>query len=166
VVPAIKPAAEMSRRKIIGLLATEGTIRRDYTNQLIRQFAADCQVIRLASQPLVTLAEQKLLGQTVEEGQLQAIVDPLITADVDVVVLGCTHFPWFKEEFQRLYPNLLWLDSGAAIARRVQHILAIKPSRQELAKAQNHFYFTGQSYRLDPTVMNKAGIRFSAWIRL
>jgi glutamate racemase len=63
VVPAIKPAAQLSQNKVIGLLGTPGTVSRHYTGQLIAQFAAHCQIIRVGSVELVHLAEQHLRGR-------------------------------------------------------------------------------------------------------
>ncbi|MCO7227067.1 glutamate racemase [Pleionea sp. CnH1-48] len=124
VVPAIKTAAELTQKKSIGLLATEGTVNRQYTEQLIQDFARDCKVTRVASSDLVHLAEEKIQGKLSTLEPLREIVSPLIAAKVDVVVLGCTHFPWFREELKHIAPDIQWIDSGEAIARRVEFILA------------------------------------------
>ncbi|GAB2188876.1 glutamate racemase [Sessilibacter sp. MAH1] len=139
VVPAIKPAASLSHSKTIGLLATPGTISRDYTDALIQEFAHDCTVIKCGSRGLVEFAEQKiqgLLASTNDDGsttmsQLPTyLIDelqPLITAQsagMDTVVLACTHFPLVKAELQRLMPEVKhWVDSSKAIARRVEYLL-------------------------------------------
>jgi glutamate racemase len=126
VVPAIKPAAAISQSKVIGLLATPGTVKREYTQQLIAQFAADCEIISIGSSELVHLAEQKLRGETITQQQLEPIVQRLIhNPEIDTVVLACTHFPLLKEELKIALPNIKhWVDSGEAIARRVGHWLS------------------------------------------
>ena len=62
VVPAIKPAAKLTKSKVIGLLATPGTIARSYTQSLIDDFAQDCTVVKVGSSKLVGMAEQKICG--------------------------------------------------------------------------------------------------------
>jgi glutamate racemase len=126
VVPAIKPAAAISQSKVIGLLATPGTVKREYTHQLIKKYAADCDIISIGSSELVQLAEQKLRGEIITQEQLKPIVQQLIEhATVDTLVLACTHFPLLKEELQTVLPNIkYWVDSGEAIARRVGYWLS------------------------------------------
>jgi glutamate racemase len=128
VVPAIKPAAQQSKRKIIGLLATPATINRPYTDDLIRRYAADCTVLKIGSAELVEMAEAKLLGHAPNEQKLRAILAPFFdrTADTqpDVIVLACTHFPLLRTELQAAGPTgVYWIDSGAAVARRVVDVL-------------------------------------------
>ncbi len=141
VVPAIKPAAQLSKSKIIGLLATPGTVRRTYTDQLIRDFAADCTVIKIGSSELVHSAEAKLRGGAVDIEQLRLLLRPFFESphfeslhfealhfeaqQVDTIVLGCTHFPLLKQELAAAVPHPVnWIDSGAAIAERVVSLLA------------------------------------------
>ena len=62
-VPAIKPAAEMSRSRVIGVLGTEATVRQPYVDNLAARFAADCTIVRHGSPELVELAEAKLAGE-------------------------------------------------------------------------------------------------------
>lgn len=130
VVPAIKPAALASRSKVIGLLATPGTVARPYTRELIRQFAPDCTVISLGSSELVRLAEAHLRGQTPEPEQLKSLLSPLLmhsrAPDMDTLVLACTHFPLLRPELQAVLGSQVQLvDSGEAIARRVAHWLDV-----------------------------------------
>ncbi len=128
VVPAVKPAAQMSKRRIIGVLATPATIDRPYTDDLIRKFAADCRVVKLGSAELVAMAEAKLLGQPVDTAQLTRILSTFFdappAAQPDVIVLACTHFPLLRAELEAAGPkDVAWIDSGAAVARRVLDVL-------------------------------------------
>jgi len=136
VVPAIKPAAESSQSGVIGLLATPATVARSYTHDLITTHASDCTVISLGSSELVLLAEQKLRGETITDKAIAPITQALLDADgsrqMDRLVLACTHFPLLREELGRNLPQRIQLiDSGAAIARRVKHLLE---ARQRLAR--------------------------------
>jgi glutamate racemase len=128
VVPAVKPAAQRSRRKIIGLLATPATVNRPYTDDLIQRHAADCTVLKIGSAELVEMAEAKLLGQPVDRGQLRRTLAPFFDrprdTQPDIVVLACTHFPLLCEELQATGPaDVAWIDSGEAVARRVVEVL-------------------------------------------
>jgi len=133
VVPAIKPAAQLSRTRHIGLLATPGTVNRPYTDQLIVEHAAHCQVTRLGTTELVELAEHKLAGESVDMGRLEKAVAPLLADErIDTIVLGCTHFPLLKEELTALSSRpVQWVDSGHAVARRVETLLVETQKRQQ-----------------------------------
>ncbi|OOF85805.1 glutamate racemase [Rodentibacter ratti] len=124
-VPAIKPAAEISNTKHIGLLATKGTVKRPYVDGLINKFAMDCQVERLGSTKLVEIAEQKIRGHSVDMVKLKNELQPWIgMMDLDTLILGCTHFPLIKEEIQFCLPQVQhFMESGGAIAKRVQSLL-------------------------------------------
>lgn len=127
VVPAIKPAAARSQSKVIALLATEGTVERHYTDQLIADFAGDCQVIRVGSRALVDLAEDYLHGHKIAPIAVSEALKPLtdhpLGERLDQVVLGCTHFPLLKELIDKSLPGISLIDSGAAIAQRVSNLL-------------------------------------------
>lgn len=132
VVPAIKPAALQSRSKVIGLLATPATVARPYTHDLIKEHAAHCTVISVGSSELVQLAEQKLRGEIIAPEKIAAIVAPFYTAprsaELDTIVLACTHFPLLKDELRHSLPEGIQLiDSGEAIARRVEFLLQQQP---------------------------------------
>lgn len=141
VVPAIKPAAQLSHTKVIGLLGTPGTVRRQYTQQLIADFAPDCTVIPLGSAALVEIAERALRGTPPDPGELRDLLAPLFTvAALDTVVLACTHFPLLATALATAAPRpLRWIDSGDAIARRVASLL---PGWQAAADTGFHACFT------------------------
>lgn len=122
-VPAIKPAAEMSTSRVIGVLGTEATVRQPYVDDLAARFAADCTVIRQGSAELVSLAEAKLAGEPVAADAVAAALAPLARhRDMDVVVLACTHFPLLAEELAQALPGVAQVDGGAGIARRIAHL--------------------------------------------
>jgi glutamate racemase len=119
-VPAIKPAAEVSRSRVIGVLGTEATVRQPYVDNLAAKFAADCTIVRHGSAELVVLAEAKLAGKDADPAAVAAAVRPLSeTPDLDTVVLACTHFPLLADELAVALPNVRLVDGGAGIARRI-----------------------------------------------
>ncbi|WP_336367094.1 glutamate racemase [Marinobacter sp. C2H3] len=124
VVPAIKPAAAVSENRRLGVLATPATIRRPYLQDLIRQFAGDCELTLVGEARLVRWAEDKARGQAVPADDLGRALAPLARAGVDTVVLGCTHYPLLKAELAAALPSVRhWVESGDAIARRVVQLL-------------------------------------------
>lgn len=128
VVPAIKPAAALSRTKTIAVLGTPGTVRRAYVDTLIDRFADGCLVRLAGSVALVEEAEAKLAGRSVDLDRLRAEIAPIFDgrdgADVDAVVLACTHFPLLLDELRSVTrQSVAWVDSGEAIARRVESLL-------------------------------------------
>lgn len=144
VVPAIKPAGEWSKSRTIGLLATPGTIEREYTHQLIRDFARDCDVISVGSSELVEMAERHLRRQPVGQQEYRAVVAPFFAncKQPDCIVLGCTHFPLLENELQAACPiPIHWINSGEAIARRVEYLLENTPSPD--TPTSDCFVFTG-----------------------
>ena len=139
VVPAIKPAALLSKTRSIGLLATPGTIKRSYTQQLIDDFAGDCHIARLGSSELVEMAEDFLRTGRVDKQQLADILAPLSDAirnhQLDTVVLACTHFPLLINALKEALPEVkYWVDSGEAIARRVLWCLSALPDNKILVE--------------------------------
>jgi glutamate racemase len=124
VVPAIKPAAALTKSHVIGLLATPATIGRSYTHRLIQEYAADSDIIAVGSSELVQLAEDKLRGGKAEFEPLKKILQPFFVHprgnEMDVLVLACTHFPLLRNEIAAQFsPHVHLIDSGEAIARRV-----------------------------------------------
>ncbi len=124
-VPAIKPAAKLSKSKVIGLLATKGTVERDYVTDLIEKYAPNCVVEKIGSTALVEIAEQKQQTGKVDWERLTNEIKTWqrITA-LDTVILGCTHFPLLKEELQQLLPQVkFFVDPAEGIANRVASLL-------------------------------------------
>ena len=127
-VPAIKPAAAITRSGMISVLATPGTVKRDYTADLIRQFAASCEVTLVGSANLASLAEAHLRGQAVKDDDIRREIAPCFIERggkrTDTIVLACTHYPLLLGAFERLAPwPVNWTDSASAIARRVKEVL-------------------------------------------
>ena len=126
-VPAIKPAAALSRTRVIGVLGTSATVRQPYVDDLAARFAADCTVLRQGSAELVELAERKLAGEPIDPAAIAAAVAPLTNRNMDVVVLACTHFPLLAEELVAALPGVIQVDGGAGIARRIAHLTVRQP---------------------------------------
>lgn len=131
-VPAIKPAAEQSRTRVIGVLGTNATVRQPYVDRLAAEHGADCTVLRNGSADLVAFAEAKLRGEPLDAVIPKAALDGLLSQpsgeEMDVVVLACTHFPLVKDELAAASPRpLTFVDGGAGIARRIAYLTQGQP---------------------------------------
>lgn len=124
VVPAVKPAARMTKRGRIGIAATNQAAKAIYLRQLIDEFAGGIQAFAVGCPDLVTLVERgQFEGPEVEELVRQAL-EPVLAEDIDVLVLGCTHFPALQAVIERVVgPKVQIIDSGQAIARRTRSVL-------------------------------------------
>ncbi|MEO0607666.1 MAG: glutamate racemase, partial [Pseudomonadota bacterium] len=143
-VPAIKPAAKLTRTGTIGLLATPGTVRRAYTAQLIEDFASQVRVILHGSVELVHMAEQIASGAAVALEAFRAAQAPLFAADggdqIDTIVLACTHFPLIRGELAATVPHpVSFIDSGEAIARQTLRVL---PAQTQAPQAGGQVWLT------------------------
>ena len=127
-VPAIKPACAFSISKLVSVLGTEATVRREYTRTLIRDFAQGCAVTLVGSPRCAELAEAELKGDPVADADVLAEIAPCFVesggARTDTVVLACTHYPLLLDRLTRLAPwPVTYLDPAPAIARRVTDLL-------------------------------------------
>ncbi|HEY7020792.1 MAG TPA: glutamate racemase [Ktedonobacterales bacterium] len=124
VVPAVKPAAELTKVKRVGVASTEASAKGGYLQRLIHDHANGVEVLPVGCPLLVTLAEEgKLDGAEVEE-TVRGYIQPLLDRGIDILVLGCTHFPAMRPVFERVAgPEVAVIDSGAAIARQTRRVL-------------------------------------------
>jgi len=126
-VPAIKPACARSKTRRVSVLGTLGTVKREYTQALIRDFARDCEVKLVGSARLAALTEAALNGETISDGDILAEIAPCFVdgaSRTDTVVLACTHYPLLLDRLVRLAPwPVEWIDPAPAIARRVADLL-------------------------------------------
>ena len=146
-VPAIKPACAASRTRRISVLGTKGTVKREYTRALIREFAGGCDVTLVGSGELAPLAEAALSGREVSDAAILAELMPCFQGDAedaqartDTIVLACTHYPLLRDRFVRLAPwPVDWIDPAPAIARRVAALLGENGARHSRAGAEMIF---------------------------
>jgi glutamate racemase len=147
-VPAIKPAAEQTKSNIIGVLATPGTAKREYTHSLIHTYAYHCKVFLHGAKRLAEIAEQKLKGHPIDPEELKEEIAPVFRnregRRTDVVVLGCTHYPLIVENIAQVAPwPVSYIDPAPAIARRAKDVLkTVQPSYQTKGPAHGSVLLT------------------------
>jgi glutamate racemase len=146
-VPAIKPAALLSKTRAIGVLGTNATVRQPYVDRLSAEFAADCLVVRHGSARLVELAEARLHGEDTSPDDFRTEISGLLDRPggdrIDIVVLACTHFPLVAAELAAVAPRpLQFVDGAEGIARRVAHLTQ---GQDWPERAQNRFVYTAKA---------------------
>ncbi len=146
VVPAVKPAAAISRKRSIGVLATTRTVEGGYLQELVDKFADGCKVAMISAQDLVDFVETGLYGSSEETRMLRVGIEArkLKDNDVDAVVLACTHYVHLEEEFRReMGPEVAVVDSREGVTRQTLRLLGGRG--QPSAHGRDALYVTGKA---------------------
>ena len=149
VVPAVKPAAALSQKHRVGVLATRRTIEGEYLRKLIRDHASDCAVVSLPAAGLVEFVEGAMDKSTPEEktARVRTEVERFRNAGIDALVLGCTHFLHLEAEFRRLLDadGITLVDSREGVARQVQRLLreGNESAQHDSCASPDALYVTG-----------------------
>ena len=127
-VPAIKPAAASTRSGLVSVLATPGTVERDYTRALISDHGGDASITLVGCPNLARLAEAAMSGGKSDNSEIAREIAPAFIrqgeAMTDQVVLACTHYPLLTEALAAAAPwPVAWVDPAPAIARRAVDVL-------------------------------------------
>ncbi|MCB1430218.1 MAG: glutamate racemase [Nitratireductor sp.] len=149
-VPAIKPAAERTRSGLVSVLATPGTVKRQYTRDLISSYASKCHVRLVGSRNLAQLAETYMREGFVDEDAVRAEIEPcFIERDgrrTDIVVLACTHYPFLVNRMRKTAPwPVDWIDTSEAIARRALSLLPAQAHDAPMPADTDLAVFTSQN---------------------
>lgn len=124
--PAIKPAALHSKTHTIGILATKGTLNSDLFHATAEKFK-EIKIIEQVGHGLVELIENGEMDTTEMSHLLQSYLKPMIEANIDYLVLGCSHYPYLIPQIKKIVPkHIQIIDSGEAVARQTQHVLKEK----------------------------------------
>ncbi|WP_142416768.1 glutamate racemase [Bartonella massiliensis] len=151
-VPAIKSAAEQTKSGFISVLATPGTVKRAYTNELINAFAGQCHVQLVGSEKLAGFAEDYLRGKPIDSEELRKEILPCFVEKdgkyTDVIVLACTHYPFLIKLFreQALW-SVKWIDPAKAIAKHIRSLLSLsdKIHQHPIKKYQDFALLTSKN---------------------
>jgi glutamate racemase len=143
-VPAVKPAAERSGSRLVSVLATPATVRRDYTRDLIAEHGRDCRFTLVGAPALAGLVERVVAGEDVPDAAFAAEIAPCFVevngARTDTIVLACTHYPLVVERLMAVAPwPVEFIDPAPAIARRVSAV-TLEAARDG---GPNRFHVTG-----------------------
>lgn len=121
--PAIKPAAHNSKTQVIGILATKGTLNSELFNKTAEMFQ-DTKIVEQVGYGLVQLIEDGNLNSPEMTQLLESYLQPMIEANIDYLVLGCSHYPYLIPQIKKILPeHIQIIDSGEAVARQTKNIL-------------------------------------------
>lgn len=122
--PAIKPAALQTKTNAVGILATQGTLSSELFSKTSGKFASNIQVIEQDGDGIVDLIESGNLYSDAMKKLLKSYLEPMLKANIDYLVLGCSHYPYLIPLLKTLLPeNVKIIDSGEAVARQTKTIL-------------------------------------------
>lgn len=123
--PGVKPAAEKTRSGVVGVLATEASIAGEKFHQLVSRHAEGVRVITRPCPRFVELVEAGILSGPEAESAVQDALAPLLKSGADVVVLGCTHYPFLRPVIEQGLPEgVSVVDTGPAVAERVASVIS------------------------------------------
>ncbi len=149
--PAVKPACLTSQTRKIAVLATEHSLKSDMFLATAERWASDVEVVKVVGEGFVELVERDMEHTPEAEHLVRKAVEPLLGRGVDRLVLGCTHYPFLRPIIERVVEGsgIEVIDSGAAVARRVEWLL----DRYDIAAAEDntpkmhYITFADEEYR-------------------
>lgn len=150
--PAIKPAALQTKTGCIGILATKGTLASDLFHKTTNLYSANIKVVEQIGTGIVELIEAGKLYSEEMRQLLKTYLNPMISAQIDHLVLGCTHYPYLIPILKELLPeNVKIIDSGEAVARQTKHIL----NQNQLLNISNDTTFIEFYTNTNPDVLKQ-----------
>ena len=121
--PAIKPAANLSETQTIGILATKGTLNSELFNRQVENYS-NIKILEQVGYGLVELIENGKIESEEMKNLLKLYLRPMITANIDYLVLGCSHYPYLIPQIKKILPeHIKIIDSGQAVAKQTKSIL-------------------------------------------
>ncbi|WP_347901997.1 glutamate racemase [Pseudomonas purpurea] len=160
--PAVKPAAAATRSGVVGVLATTGTLQSAKFAALLDRFATDVRVITQPCPGLVEMIEAGDLHSSALRRLLAGYLEPLLAGGCDTIILGCTHYPFLKPMLKQLIPaDISLIDTGAAVARQLQRLLAERELLAQGPPAEAQFWTSASPEHMRkilPLLWNKSGV--------
>ncbi len=121
--PAVKPACRLTKSGVVGVLATQRSLEGDLFHRTAAKYSKDVKVIARFGRGFVEIVEQNREECPESEATVREVVEPMVEAGVDQIVLGCTHYPFLIPLLRRIAPNVNIIDPSPAVARRVEELL-------------------------------------------
>ena len=159
--PAVKPAALSSKTGVVGILATAGTFKGRLFNETKERFASDVRVIEQVGEGLVDAVENGTADSAETKQLLRSYIQPMLDANVDHLVLGCTHYPFLIPQIKEIAKDrIAILDPAPAVAKHTKHLLEEKEldNENKERKPFYSFYSTGDTTTLK-RMLEELGIK-------
>ena len=159
--PAIKPAALNSKKQTIGILATQGTLNSELFHQTVEQYQ-NTKIIEQIGHGLVALIEKGEINSPKMNKLLHTYLEPMIEANIDYLVLGCSHYPYLIPQIKKIVPKKIKIiDSGEAVARQTKKIISENIGlNSQLENGNSVFYINSDTRVLEAILKNKYQIIF------
>jgi glutamate racemase len=160
--PAIKPAALHSKTKAIGILATKGTLSSELFHDTSNLFINDHTVIEQVGDGIVPLIEIGKANSEEMKGLLKLYLKPMLDANIDYLVLGCTHYPYLMPLLLEFLPkHIKIIDSGEAVARQTKTVLEQNNIlNTSNLKPYNQFYINTSTEVMTSLLENKYNVKY------
>jgi glutamate racemase len=153
--PAIKPAATNSKTQTIGILATQGTLNSELFHKTTEKYL-NTKIIEQVGHGLVQLIESGNINSPEMTQLLHSYLTPMIEANIDYLVLGCSHYPYLIPQIKKILPaHIHIIDSGEAVAKQTQNILKEKVGFSSNEKSEALFYTNSNPKVLSEILENK-----------
>jgi glutamate racemase len=154
--PAIKPAAINSKTKSIGILATKGTLSSELFHDTTELYSDNIKITEQVGVGLVELIESGNIDSPEMTSLLNKYLTPMISHNIDYLVLGCSHYPFLIPKIKKMIPNnISIIDSGKAVAKQVQNILDKQKCLSENNNTFNIFHTNKNSDVLNKILNNQ-----------
>ena len=152
--PAIKPAATNSQTQKIGILATKGTLNSELFHKNVEKFQ-DVQIIEQIGYGLVELIEAGKINTPEMQNLLHNYLTPMIEANIDYLVLGCSHYPYLIPQIKKIIPsNIQIIDSGQAVAKQTKNIILEKIGLNNSTKKSTQTFYSNSSTTVLSEILN------------
>lgn len=156
--PAVKPGVAASKRGIVGVLATGVTISGERFTSLLERYAHGVKVLTQPALGLVELVERGEICSRRAEELVESYVRPLVEAGADVIVLGCTHYPFLMPLIRRVAgPHVRLITTGEPVARRVRAVLSEAGILSDRAQGRLWLFTTGDPVKMGPVMAKLLG---------
>jgi len=156
--PAVKPAAEQTQTKVVGVLATPATFQGELFASVVERFAQGVTVLREVCPGLVQMIEAGEVDTPETEARLRAWVEPMLQQRIDVLVLGCTHYPFIIPLLEKISgPQVRVIDPAPAVARQVGRVLEARGLTPAAGERGSLVYYTSG----DPEAFDRVRQRLS-----
>ena len=139
--PAVKPACAMTRSKVVGVIATERSLKGEKFLSTVERYGQGVEVIKAVGEGFVEAVENNEEDTPATEQIVRRVVEPIIERGADVIVLGCTHYPFLRDVIARVVGerDVAIIDSGAAVEKRVESLLdeyGLRASQDNVAQKE------------------------------
>ncbi|KGO79576.1 glutamate racemase [Flavobacterium beibuense] len=151
--PAIKPAANSTQTQTIGILATQGTLNSELFHKAVLDYK-DIKIVEQVGHGLVKLIEEGSLESAEMKKLLQDYLTPMIKANIDYLVLGCSHYPYLIPQIKEILPETVKIiDSGLAVARQTKNVLVTQDILNNSSQKGNTLFYTNSNPKVLSSIL-------------